>query len=212
MQYAKFTFNPFQENTFVLWDETQKCIIVDPGCYQPTEFQELTSFITKQGLEPVGILNTHCHIDHMLGVSDLQEQYGIPFTCHKLEQLNLDRLNFQADMFGIKLRGAVPEMDTLIEESAMFSFGNTRLQTLFVPGHSPGHLAFFNKEEQILVGGDVLFYESIGRTDLPGCNHQDLIDSIQQKLFVLPNETVVLPGHMQNTTIGHEKEFNPFLK
>lgn len=212
MQYAKFTFNPFQENTFVLWDETQKCIIVDPGCYQPTELQELTSFITKQGLEPVGILNTHCHIDHMLGVSDLQEQYGIPFTCHKLEQLNLDRLTFQADMFGIKLRGVVPEMDTLIEESAVFSFGNTRLQTLFVPGHSPGHLAFFNKEEQILVGGDVLFYESIGRTDLPGCNHQDLIDSIQQKLFVLPNETVVLPGHMQNTTIGHEKEFNPFLK
>ena len=212
MQYSKFTFNPFQENTFILWDETQECIVIDPGCYYPHEVEELTSFIKSKDLKPVGILNTHCHIDHVLGVSAVKEVYDIPFTSHRLEQLNLDRLAFQADMFGIRLTGAVPTMDAMLEEGQVFSFGNTDFVTMFVPGHSPGHLAFYSEKDQLLVGGDVLFYESIGRTDLPGCNHQDLLDSIKDKLFLLPDATEVLPGHMQHTTIGHEKEFNPFLR
>lgn len=212
MQFTKFTFNPFQENTYVLWDDTKECIIVDPGCYYPNEFETLVQSITKLELKPVGVLNTHCHIDHVLGVSEVLEHYGIPFIGHEKEQLNLDRLSFQADMFGLKLKSAVPSMDEMIDEPSVFSFGNTRLDVLFVPGHSPGHLAFYHKESGVLVGGDVLFYESIGRTDLPGCNHQDLIESIRTKLWALPNETTVLPGHMQNTTIGHEKEHNPFLR
>jgi len=212
MKYAKFTFNPFQENTFIIWDDSKECLIIDPGCYYPNEFEELDAFVTKENLVPKGILNTHCHIDHVLGVSQLMEQYDIPFIIHEKEQVNLDRLSMQAQMFGLPLRHATPEADQLISEGDAMAFGNTELAVLFVPGHSPGHLAFHHKDSSLLIGGDVLFRNSIGRTDLPGCNASDLISSIKTKLYTLPENTTVLPGHMENTTIGYEMKNNPFVK
>lgn len=211
MQYAKFTFNPFQENTYVLFDETKKCIIIDPGCYYPNEFKELKSFVNDNGIKPVAIVNTHCHIDHMLGVQDCIDEWNLPFIGHDKEQLNLDRLAFQAQMFGLPLKAAAPEFTSKLNEGDEYAFGNTILKVLFVPGHSPGHLAFYSRSDKLLVSGDVLFRGSIGRTDLPGCNHNDLIMSIKDKIFQLPDDTTVLAGHMENTSIGYEKKTNPFF-
>ncbi|MFY0673465.1 MAG: MBL fold metallo-hydrolase [Bacteroidia bacterium] len=211
MQFAKFTFNPFQENTYVLYDETKECILIDPGCYYPNEFQELKGFISENGLNPKAIVNTHCHIDHVLGVQDCIDEWNIPFIGHSMENVNLERLEFQAQMFGLPLKAARPEFSKNIDEGDKFKFGATELEVLFVPGHSPGHLAFYSLKDQLLVSGDVLFRGSIGRTDLPGCNHEDLIKSIREKVFNLPNETAVLAGHMVNTTVGFEMQTNPFF-
>jgi glyoxylase-like metal-dependent hydrolase (beta-lactamase superfamily II) len=211
MQYAKFTFNPFQENTYILFDESKECVIIDPGCYYPNEFKELKSFVEDNGLWPVAIVNTHCHIDHMLGVQDCIDEWNLPFIGHEKEQLNLDRLEFQAQMFGLPLKATSPEFSRCLKEGDEYAFGNSTLKVLFVPGHSPGHLAFYSEKDKLLISGDVLFRGSIGRTDLPGCNHEDLISNIKDKVFQLPTETIVLAGHMENTSIGFEKETNPFF-
>lgn len=211
MNYTKFTFNPFQENTYVLWDSTKECIIIDPGCYYPAELDTLNGFIKKEGLDVQAIVNTHCHIDHVLGVSAVKEAYGVPFLCHDQEQLNLERLPFQAQMFGLPLKDVTPKVDRFIDTTETVRFGETELEIRFVPGHSPGHLAFYHSKSAIVVGGDVLFRESVGRTDLPGCNEADLYKSIIKELYTLPDETKVLAGHMDETTIGHEKANNQFV-
>lgn len=212
MLYKKFTFNPFQENTYVLFDETKEAIIIDPGCYYPNEFKQVDTFIESEGLTLKAIVNTHCHIDHVLGVQEVKDKFSVPFQAHKNESLNLDRLDFQANMFGLPLKSATPEIDQFINEKDIVRFGSTELEILFVPGHSPGHLAFVNHATNTIIGGDVLFRQSIGRTDLPGCNHDHLIESIQEKLFKLNDDYTVLAGHMENTTIGYEKQNNPFVK
>ncbi|MBT1702006.1 MBL fold metallo-hydrolase [Chryseosolibacter indicus] len=209
MQLETFVFNPLQENTFVLYDETKECVIIDPGCYDKSEQYELEEFIAHKGLIVKMLLNTHCHVDHVLGNYFVKEKYKVKLLIHEKDEITLKAVQAYAPAYGF--HQYQPSLaDGFLNEGDTISFGNQSLKVLFVPGHAPGHIAFFNEKEQILIGGDVLFYNSIGRTDLPGGNYDTLIQSIHQKLFTLPDTTKVYPGHGQDTTIGFEKRTNPF--
>jgi hydroxyacylglutathione hydrolase len=205
------TFNPFEENTYVISNETGECLIIDPGCYDKTERDILENFIRDAGYTPVRLINTHCHIDHILGNSFVAKTYGIGLEIHRGELPVLKAGTTVAGMYGVPYDPS-PEPIKYLEEGEEFEFGNGRLKVLFTPGHSPASICFYNAEDGWVIGGDVLFYESIGRTDLPGGNYDTLISSIQQQLFTLPDQTIVYPGHGPQTTIGYEKMFNPFLK
>lgn len=206
-----FTFNAYSENTYVLFDETKECVIIDPGMYEGSEQNELTNFIKKNELKPVLLLNTHCHIDHVFGNKFVFDTYGLKPQFNVGELPVLQAVYSYAPQMGFNRYEVSPEPDTFLPETGSISFGNSSLELIFAPGHSPAHLCFYSKADGFLIGGDVLFYGSIGRTDLPGGNHQQLIQNIKDKLFVLPNETKVYPGHGPSTTIGFEKEHNPFF-
>ncbi|MCB0495124.1 MAG: MBL fold metallo-hydrolase [Cyclobacteriaceae bacterium] len=204
-----FVFNPFSENTYVLFDETKECVIIDPGCFTKNEQEELISFIQQKELTPKMVLNTHCHIDHVLGNSFVKSKYNIPLWIPKEEVSTFNAVPAYAEPYGFAgYRHASAEH--LIEEGEEIKFGNSVLKTIYAPGHSAGHVAFVNKEQKICVSGDILFYGSIGRTDLPGGDFETLINSIHNKIFVLSDDTTVYCGHGQSTTIGHEKATNPF--
>jgi hydroxyacylglutathione hydrolase len=205
-----FTFNPFEENTYVLSDSSGECIIVDPGCYSMEEKRELEGFITEKKLKPVRILLTHAHIDHILGNNFLTGRYQIPIQMSKIETGLLKAAPEYGKMWGIDCEPS-PEPELFVEESKDIQFGNTRLKTLFTPGHSPGSFSYYHKETQTLISGDVLFRQSIGRTDLPGGDLETLMSSIKNKIFLLPDSVKVYSGHGPVTTIGFEKENNPFL-
>ncbi len=206
----QFTFNPYQENTYVLFDETSECVIIDPGMYEGSEQNELVRFIKDKGLKPVLLLNTHCHIDHVLGNKFVFDQWGLKPQFHKGELPLLHRVVSYAPQMGFQYEVS-PEPEVFLGETGTVSFGNSQLELIFAPGHSPAHLCFYAKNENFLIGGDVLFFRSIGRTDLPGGNHQQLIESIKNNVFVLPDDCEVHPGHGPSTTIGYEKLNNPFL-
>lgn len=211
MKVAQFTFNPFAENTFVIWDETNEAIIIDPGMADASEDAMLFDFIKDEGLKPVLVLNTHCHIDHILGNSSTTQKYGIELWAHKNELAMLERAPSASLMWNVPYKES-PQPNKFIDEGDKVTFGNTTLDILFVPGHSPGHIVFINHNEKLVIGGDVLFNGSVGRVDLPGSNGQDLVKSIQQKMYALPNDYTVYPGHGPETTIGHEKENNMFVR
>ncbi|AZI24701.1 MBL fold metallo-hydrolase [Pedobacter sp. G11] len=206
-----FTFNAYSENTYVLYDETKECVIIDPGMYEGFEQNELVSFIKAQNLKPVLLLNTHCHIDHVFGNKFIFDTYGLKPKFHKGELVVLEAVPGYAPSMGFYKYETSPLPDEFLEETGTITFGNSTLDLIFAPGHSPAHLCFYSKADDILIGGDVLFYGSIGRTDLPGGNHQQLLQNISDKLFVLPDETKVYPGHGPATTIGFEKQNNPFF-
>lgn len=206
-----FTFGPFQENTYILSDETRECIIIDPGCYNDAERAELSGFISANGLKPVKLLNTHCHIDHVFGNKFIAEKYKLGLEIHEKDLPVLHSLMTVAQLYQLNAE-ASPEPAKFIDEGDVISFGNSKLEILFCPGHAPGHIVFFNKDQKIVIGGDVLFYGSIGRTDLPGGDHQTLIASIKNKLFPLGDDFTVYSGHGQETNIGFEKRNNPFLQ
>lgn len=208
MKVQSFTFNSFQENTYVLYDDGGECVIVDPGCYEG-EAEELHRFIASERLDIKIILNTHCHIDHVLGNYALKERYKVPLLIPELEQEVFQSVRVYASNYGFPSYTEA-EPNGYLNEKRTISFGHQELSILFVPGHSPGHIALYHAPQKILIGGDVLFHESVGRTDLPGGNMEVLMNSIHQKLFTLPDETIVFPGHGPSTTIGHEKRFNPF--
>lgn len=204
-----FVFNPFQENTYVLYDDTRACVIIDPGCYEPEEQQELKEYIAAHELTVVQLLNTHCHIDHVLGNYFVKKTYGRGPYLHALDEPVLRAVKSYAPNYGFNLyQEVLPE--GYLAEGDYVTFGHQKMKILFVPGHAPGHVAFYHEAEKIVIGGDVLFYNSVGRTDLPGGNHDTLINSIHQKLFTLPDEVTVFPGHGPKTTIGYEKRTNPF--
>lgn len=207
---ASFTFNPFQENTYLLYDETKECIIFDPGCSNEAERKELTHFIAKNDLNPVRLINTHCHLDHVLGNGFIADKYNLSLEIHKGELPVLEHAPKSAAKYGVPMDPS-PAPTKFIEEGDIITFGNAKLEALLTPGHSPASLSFYCKEDSFIIAGDVLFHMSIGRTDLPGGDFNTLINSIRTKLFVLPDEVKVYPGHMQATTIGFEKENNPFL-
>lgn len=211
MQIQSFTFNPFDENTYIVYDETKECVIVDPGCYMDEEKQELIAFIEEKKLSPVILLNTHCHVDHIFGNKFLFEKYGLLPVCNRLELKLLDAAGEYSKQWGIFLEPS-PKPEKFLEEGDLVQFGNSSFEILFTPGHSPGSICFYNSKEKVLIGGDVLFQMSIGRTDLPGGHHQTLLDSISKKLYTLPADVKVFPGHGPTTTIGFEKMYNPFLK
>jgi len=206
-----FAFNPFYENTYVLFDETKECVIIDPGCYEKEEEQALLEFITENNLKPVRLLNTHCHIDHILGNYFVASTFKLKLEINKLELPILEGSPKWGRQYGINGKLS-PEPEVFLEEGDVITFGNSKLDILFVPGHAPGHLAFVGHEDGIVMGGDVLFQMSVGRTDLPFGDTNTLIKSIREKLFTLPDGYVVYPGHGDTTTIGFEKKNNPYVR
>ncbi|MFB9865474.1 MBL fold metallo-hydrolase [Rufibacter immobilis] len=210
LQLKSFTFNPFSENTYVLYDHTQECVVIDPGCSNKQEQQELQSFISANSLKVVRLLNTHCHIDHVLGNKFVSDTYGVPLEIHEADLEVLRAVPTYSTAYGFpQYQEVLPEK--FLTEGENILFGETELQVLFTPGHAPGHVVFYHQESKNLIGGDVLFQRSIGRTDLPGGDYATLLESIRTKLFSLPDEVVVHPGHGPSTTIGEEKASNPFL-
>lgn len=205
-----FSCNPYRENTYVLFDESKECVIIDPGVYTSQEQNALHSFIESEGLKPVQLLNTHCHIDHVLGNAFVHSQYGLLPQFHQAELEVLHAIPGYAPQMGIRYEVS-PLPETFLAETGHIEFGNSVLELVFAPGHSPGHLCFYSRAANFLMGGDVLFYQSIGRTDLPGGNHQQLIDSIKHQLFTLPADCTVYPGHGPSTKIAFEQAHNPFL-
>jgi hydroxyacylglutathione hydrolase len=204
-----FTFNPFQENTYLLHDESRECVIIDPGCYEREEQEELASFIEINNLKVVELLNTHCHIDHVLGNYFVKEKYKVKLAVHKIDEATLKAVKAYAPNYGFA-NYTEATVDRYIDEGDQIKFGNSTLDILFVPGHAPGHVAFYSSKENICIGGDVLFAGSIGRTDLPGGNFDTLMKSIQDKIFPLGEAMVVYPGHGPETTVGREMRSNPY--
>ena len=209
IQIQPFTFNPFAENTYVVYDETGEGVIIDPGCYERAEQMALGEFIERNKLTIKYLLNTHCHIDHVLGNYFVKEKYKVPFLIHQKDEPVLKAVKSYAPNYGFaSYTEALP--DKYIDENDVIEFGTTALKVLFLPGHAPGHVGFYHEESLSLISGDVLFEQSIGRTDLPGGNFDILINSIQQKIFALPDDVTVYPGHGDTTTVGQEKVSNPF--
>jgi glyoxylase-like metal-dependent hydrolase (beta-lactamase superfamily II) len=205
-----FPFNPFYENSYVLSDETGECVIIDPGCHIEEEEQELKAYIEKNKLKPVKLLNTHCHIDHVFGNPFVAETWGLPLEIHPLDLAVLESFPKVCQMYGFN--GKIqPDPVFTLEEGKQVKFGNTTLEIFFTPGHSPGSVCFYNAAEKFLIGGDVLFQGSIGRSDLPGGDYETLLKSIRQKLFILPADVTVYSGHGSPTKIGVEKKTNPFV-
>lgn len=206
-----FTFSPIQENTYVLFDETKECVIIDPGCYDSFERSTLEDFISKNELHPVKLLNTHCHLDHIFGNAFVCEKYKLKPEFNKLDQPVFDAFKASASMYGLNADPS-PPAGNYLKEGDVINFGTSSLEIVFTPGHSPGSITFYNRAEKFMIAGDVLFYGSIGRTDLPGGNYETLISSIKTKLFPLGDDLKVYSGHGPETSIGFEKKNNPFLK
>ncbi len=205
-----FTFSPVQENTYVLYNENSNAIIIDPGCYGNAEQETLKLFIDEHKLTVIQLLNTHCHLDHVFGNKWVHETFGVELYMHSKEEIVLQYAPTSGQKWGLPFDNYDGPLHFL-EEGDTIKLDNDELTILLTPGHSPGSICFYCKAQHFVIGGDVLFFESIGRTDLPGGNHQLLLKSIKENLFILPNETVVYNGHGQSTTIGHEKLHNPFL-
>lgn len=204
-------FNDFQVNTYLVWDDTRDCLVIDPAFYSSDEQERFKSLIKKMGLKVTGQLNTHCHVDHILGMEFLSTQFDCPIRAHHEELQIIKNAPLMGEMFGWKVN-AIEGIDEFIEEGQMVPVGDHFLKILHVPGHSPGSVALHSKEGGFVITGDALFRGSIGRTDLPGGDYNTLISSIGTKLLTLPPETVVYPGHGPASTIDFEKSQNPFLR
>ena len=206
-----FTFNTLQENTYLFFDETKKCVIIDPGCYDKEEQKELSDFIATKNLTPVLLLNTHCHVDHVLGNAFVAEKYKLTVHTSKIEEAQLRSVKLYAPMYGFT---NYHEVETVahIEAGEKIRFGTSELEILSVSGHSPGHLAFWSKTQGFCIAGDVLFRGSIGRYDLPGGDYKTLESSTKEVMYALSNETVIYAGHGPKTDIGFEKNNNPYVR
>lgn len=209
IQIQNFVFNPFMENTYVLYDETKEAIVIDPGCYEQAEKDELTDFVEANELKVVKLINTHCHIDHVFGNAFIKKKYGVTLTIHKEDEATLKAVEVYAPAYGFQ-NFENAEAEEFYDEGDQVIFGNSTLDVYFTPGHAPGHVVLVNQEQNICIGGDVLFDGSIGRTDLPGGDFDTLIKSIHEKVFALNDDTVVYSGHGGTTTVGKEKVSNPF--
>jgi glyoxylase-like metal-dependent hydrolase (beta-lactamase superfamily II) len=210
-QIKAFTFNPVQENTYVLFNENNECIIIDPGCYFDAEKEELKSFINSHKLKPKLLLNTHCHLDHVFGNKFIAEEFKLTLNSHKLEKEILSMAPASGLMFNLPFDNYQGEV-TYLEEGDFVTLRDDKLEVIHAPGHSPGSVCFYCEKQHFLIGGDVLFQNSIGRTDLPYGSHEDLLKNIKEKLFKLPEDVKVYPGHGAATTIGQEIKENPFLQ
>jgi len=211
MKIKSFTFNPFEENTYVIYDNSNKCIIIDPGCYTEDEKKTLRNFIDNEKLEPVKLINTHCHIDHILGNKFVHEQWGVELYMHRKDATLLKNSEDIAKMYGFRDYVIYSSQKHFLNEGDRFTFGESHLEILFTPGHSPGHICLYSEDNNIIISGDLIFYKSIGRTDLAGGDYNTLIKSIKNKIYPLSNETQILCGHGPSTNLGYEKEHNPFL-
>ncbi|HTI10098.1 MAG TPA: MBL fold metallo-hydrolase [Puia sp.] len=206
-----FVFNPVQENTYVLSDEKDACYLIDPGCYFGNERTALSEYVQQKGLSPKLLLNTHCHLDHIFGNKFVYDTWDLPLHLHEKEKPVLDNAPAAGLRWGLPFENYRGEL-IFMAEGDRINLGENELEVLFLPGHSPGSVGFYCAAQGFLIGGDVLFREGIGRTDLPGGDHDTLLRSIRSVLWALPDEVVVYPGHGEETTIGWEKKHNPFLQ
>lgn len=211
IQIQKFTFNLFSENTFVLWDdESKECAIVDPGCSDSSEEQILEKFITENNLTVKYLINTHCHIDHILGCEFVKNKFNPIYLAPELDIPLLQNAKMQASFVGMDFSFSILPDEYLTEDKKIY-LGKSEFLFLFTPGHTPGEFCIYIPEIKTCISGDVLFFDSIGRTDLWGGNFDTLLKSINEKLLTLPDETIIYPGHGESSTIGREKKLNPFL-
>jgi hydroxyacylglutathione hydrolase len=210
MEIYKLVFSPIEVNTYILADQSNDCAIIDCGCYDRSEFDELVGFIENKKLNPVLLLNTHCHLDHIFGNRYMLEKYSLKALSGKEDEINRKKAVQHAALFGLSI-SEPPEPGGFIDDGQQIKFGSIELTALYVPGHSPGSIAFYSEKNGCVFTGDALFAGSIGRTDLEGGNYDTLINSIKSRLFVLPPSTVVYPGHGNQTTIEKESMTNPFF-
>jgi len=211
MEIKQFVFSPFQENTYVAYTDNLEAMIIDPGCYSTQEENQLRMFVESKGLKVLHLVNTHLHLDHAFGNSFVEETWNVKTEAHAGDDFWLKGMAGQCRMFGLELRKPAPDISLELKEGDRINLGAETFEVLHVPGHSPGSIVLYNAKAHVLFAGDVLFEGSIGRTDLQGGNYVQLIKGIQEKLLVLPDETVVYSGHGSATTIGKEKASNPFL-
>ena len=211
MTIKTFTLSPFQENTYLVFDETLEAVLIDAGCFNESEQLQLKNYIQENNLILKRLLNTHLHLDHQFGNRFVTDTYGLKPEAAKEDEFLIAKMLTQARMFGLPFSGEAQELGAYIEDNQEICFGNSKFIALHVPGHSPGSMAFYSEKEGVLFAGDVLFNGSIGRTDLEQGDYATLIRSIQNRLLPLPDSTVVYSGHGPSTTIGNEKVNNPFL-
>jgi hydroxyacylglutathione hydrolase len=211
MTIKTFTFNPFQENTYLVYDETNEAVVIDAGCLQASEKQVLTRFIEDNKLTLKRVLNTHLHLDHQFGNKFLFDTYGIAPEASIEDEFLLENVVAQARSYGFPVTEEAQPLGAYIIENQEITFGNSSLKAIHAPGHSPGSMVLYSEKDEVMFAGDVLFQGSIGRTDLPKGDYASLILAITKKLLVLPDSTVVYCGHGPSTTIGYEKKNNPYL-
>lgn len=210
IQFKKFVFNPFQENTYLVFDETREAVIIDPGCYSQQEVETIKQIVDSDKLRIKFLVNTHCHIDHILGIYSLKELFKVKSLAHEADRLLMQTATQQAMIFGLSLNG-IPQSDENIYDGDKIHFGNSYLQVIHTPGHTPGCISLYSPEHKIVFTGDTLFNQSIGRTDLAGGDYDTIINSIKNKLLILEEDISIYPGHGDASTIGNEKKHNPFL-
>lgn len=211
MQIKTFTFNPIQENTYVAYDDTKECVVIDAGCMFPQEEMLLVDFLEDNDLELKHVINTHLHFDHVFGNAFLADRYGVLPEAHPADEFLIDAMENHPKAFGVPVDVKAQPLKGYLNEEDIVRFGNSELKVIHTPGHSPGGVCFYSEKDGVLFSGDTLFLASIGRTDLTQGDFAALIKSINEKLLPLPDETVVYPGHGETTTIGYEKKFNPYL-
>jgi hydroxyacylglutathione hydrolase len=211
LQIQSFIFSPIQENTYILFNELKECIIIDPGSYFDEEKDAMKKFIEQKQLVPKVLLNTHSHLDHVFGNKFIAETYGLTLQLHEKEKQVLEFAPVSGLKYNMPFDNYTGEL-IFLKEGDKIILGNDELEIFETPGHSPGHIVFYCRKQNFVISGDVLFQRSVGRTDLPGGSHQTLLDSIEKKLLVLPDETKVYSGHGPVTTIGEERKYNPFLQ
>jgi glyoxylase-like metal-dependent hydrolase (beta-lactamase superfamily II) len=210
MNIARFVFNPIAENTYVVWDDTLQAAVIDAGNSSEAENRALDAFFAERGLTPVMAINTHGHFDHAMGVPHLKRTYNVPFAAHSGDGFLLDNAVTSAHVFGVKVN-EMPSIDIDLADLGEIKFGDTTLEIIHTPGHTPGHIALFEPKSRVVFTGDTLFADSIGRTDLPGGDYSWIMKSIIEKLLPLGGDVRVYPGHGPDTTIGHEASNNPFI-
>lgn len=211
MKIARLIFNPLQENTYVVWDESLETVVIDAGNMSERENATLEQFLSERGLKPVYALNTHGHFDHMMGVEFLRSRYGAKFAVSSKDKFLVENATQSAELFGIRTGDMPEKIDVDLEGMQSIKFGQTELQIISTPGHTPGHVALYEPQSKVLFTGDTLFRESIGRTDLPGGDYSWIMNSILEKIIPLGDDVKVYPGHGETTDIGHESMYNPFV-
>ena len=208
LKVVSFQFNGFQENTYVIVSPNKNCVVIDPGCYSALEEAALFNFIEDNELNPLALLNTHAHIDHILGNFAVKDRYKIPFYIHKDDLITLHSVKNYATLYGFQNYKESPEPDVFLEHGSEISFEDISFKVFFTPGHAPGHVVFYNEHNKFVINGDVLFNGSFGRVDLPGGDINTLKKSIFETMFKLPEDTIVYCGHGPETTIEQEKKSN----
>ena len=210
MKIYRAVFSPIEVNTYIITGDGKECIIIDCGCYGHDEEKKLEEMLESGSLEPVMLLDTHCHLDHVFGNRFMLERYGLRPRFHEGDRFNYKNAPKHSLMFGLSMEEP-PEPEEYLADGEMITAAGLTLKVIAVPGHSPGGIAFYSETDGVVFTGDALFAGSIGRSDLPGGDHEQLMENIRRGLFTLPPDTVVYPGHGPETTIREEIAHNPFF-